>query len=148
MTVLFVSIPVASMCKPVVAVTSVICKPTFIIVFCFCFLLLVLHSVVVFLLTFPCLYVAHSISVWCSPRFSRGYACVECLLLNLYSVLVVRGGGRMGEVCILLSWVNFVYCFEYGIVCINVCVIHIQIILTDFINVIHFQCVQIFSLSS
>jgi hypothetical protein len=39
---------------------------------------------------------------------------------------------------VLSFFVNLVKCFEYGIMYINVCVIHVQIILADFINMISF----------
>jgi hypothetical protein len=39
----------------------------------------------------------------------------------------------------LLSTIKFIHCLKYGIICVDICIIHMQIILTDSIDVIFFQ---------
>jgi hypothetical protein len=45
---------------------------------------------------------------------------------------------------VLLSVIKFVKSLKYGVVCVNVCVVHMQII-PDFINVVFFQVVKCLS---
>jgi hypothetical protein len=49
---------------------------------------------------------------------------------------------------VLLPIVKFMQCFEYWVVCINVCVIHVYIVSTDFIDIIFLQGVQMSALPS
>jgi hypothetical protein len=48
----------------------------------------------------------------------------------------------------LLSCVKFMQCLENGIMCVNICVIHMQVVSTDSSNVIPFQDIQMLSLPS
>jgi hypothetical protein len=39
---------------------------------------------------------------------------------------------------VLLSGVEFVYYFEYGVVCIDVCVVHMEVVSANLMNVVFF----------
>jgi hypothetical protein len=43
--------------------------------------------------------------------------------------------------CVLLTGVHFLQCSEYLVMCVNVCVIHLQVIFVDLIYLVLFQCV-------
>jgi hypothetical protein len=42
---------------------------------------------------------------------------------------------------VMLTGVHFLQCTEYRVMCVNVCVIHLQVIFADLIYVIFLQCV-------
>jgi hypothetical protein len=44
---------------------------------------------------------------------------------------------------VLLTGVHFLQCSEYWVMCVNVCVIYSQVIFTEFVHVVFFQCVQV-----
>jgi hypothetical protein len=48
------------------------------------------------------------------------------------------------EVCVLLSYIILCNASNMGL-CVSICAIHMQIIPTNLVNVILFQCIQIFS---
>jgi hypothetical protein len=57
-------------------------------------------------------------------------ACGPCIdLLMYFSCFYI-----FLVVCVLLSVVEFVYYRKYGIVCVSVCVIHVEVIPANFIN--------------
>jgi hypothetical protein len=64
---------------------------------------------------------------------------IQCDCCCLYSFL---------EVCALISAVKIVQCLKYGVLCVNVYAVHMQVIPIDFINVIFFQGIQMSALSS
>jgi hypothetical protein len=41
--------------------------------------------------------------------------------------------------CVLLTGVHFVQCSEHGVMCINVCVIHVKVIFTDLVYMVLFS---------
>jgi hypothetical protein len=43
--------------------------------------------------------------------------------------------------CVLLAGALFLQCSEYGVVCVNVSVIHLQAIFADFVYVVFLKCV-------
>jgi hypothetical protein len=58
--------------------------------------------------------------------------------MDVYGVLSCFYRVTGGCVCVLLSSVKFVQCLKYKVVCVDMCIILMQIILTDSKDVIFF----------